>query len=1099
MPKPLVVFISSTSEDLKEYRRAAAEVVQAAGWLAVVMDNWPPDPDSITVLCERKVSESDLLILLQARRRGGVPAQEWGGDGVASYTAHEFWAAEKLRKDVLVFLADNLWPGILFEDDAAAQAWVKNFVGNVINRHAAFFRHEQGELPEFKLKVREALVTHKERLLAREEARLQQAPPPAASPAAVAPEPTGPAPVALLPVSARDFPPEPYPLLTHYKHPDTFAGRDAELKHLDILLRRPPLVLCLHAPSGAGKSSLLDAGLVPRLRAAGYPVSLNRYPGEPRLAHRLVADLLALPSSVTLDDDQPDIADAFARWIEHAGALAGKPPVLILDQVDDVLRQPEAREAVLARLGPLMARTAQGLPGGQGFACRWVLCYRHEFHGEVAVWLRDVLNQARRAGRPGLDLLPHDLSDNHRLDSWPLPLLGAPHPGEPPEDVAARVFLAAIERPLGLRLDDGSLRYHERFAATGAVRLASAFAAARTRQPDAPLAPELQVVLSHLLESATSGPDGERLVHVPEDPAQLGTLVDDALARHLRQALERAFPPGGDPEMMRTGRARALLALRALVDDSGRRGEWLPRDEVVRILGAGGETVLRELVSPRTRVVVEERRGERYFCALAHDRMAEVILRFMKGQIGALEIDRPVVEMKRSVNLRSALFEGHDDTALNVTPEQHALIAANAPALVRSAEERQWWEQADAWFRVVERLRSDSPTAFTALTELARDEHADWPRVLGRLRRVAISARVFWQGPWDGDAARSGEDILRVVERAHSAFLSPDEMFRAVSYAVEEVTRRHPALAGQAHELRVRLREAYVQERGTATLPPLFRSDYAYLPDEPSLGFIETPGGPFRMGSDKAKDPQAFDDEIPPVKRGWFSQGAGSIQGTVDVPAFFIARYPVTVAQFTAFVKAESFRVGYPDALKEEPERPIVTVSWAEARQYCQWLERTVRGWPEAPEPLRRALASGWHVGLPSEAEWEKAARGTDGRIYPWGNEPADPSGANYLDTKLGRTSVVGAFPLGASPYGVLDMSGNVLEWTRSLMKPYPYEPGDGRESMTAKGNRVVRGGAFNSGDRDVSCRQPQRPRSRLSQPLRRVSCRGLPFGHLTL
>jgi formylglycine-generating enzyme required for sulfatase activity len=238
---------------------------------------------------------------------------------------------------------------------------------------------------------------------------------------------------------------------------------------------------------------------------------------------------------------------------------------------------------------------------------------------------------------------------------------------------------------------------------------------------------------------------------------------------------------------------------------------------------------------------------------------------------------------------------------------------------------------------------------------------------------------------------------------------------------------------------------------------PRFRDDAWFLPDEPLLGFVKIPAGPFLMGSDKKNDPQTYDNETP--------------QHTLTLPGYYISRYPVTVAQFRAFVEQSGYEPEDPDSLRGLANHPVVYISWYEAVRYCQWLTEHLHEWPDTPEPLATLLRrEGWQVTLPSEAEWEKAARGTKGLIYPWGDE-FDATRANTSETGIGRPSAVGCFPRGASPYGCLDMAGNVWEWTRSLWrkdygKPdcrYQYDPGDGREQLDALNNvpRVLRGCAF--------------------------------------
>jgi formylglycine-generating enzyme required for sulfatase activity len=191
------------------------------------------------------------------------------------------------------------------------------------------------------------------------------------------------------------------------------------------------------------------------------------------------------------------------------------------------------------------------------------------------------------------------------------------------------------------------------------------------------------------------------------------------------------------------------------------------------------------------------------------------------------------------------------------------------------------------------------------------------------------------------------------------------------------------------------------------------------------------PAGEFLMGSDKLreKDPQA--DAQP--------------QHRVTLAAYSIARFPVTVAEYACFVKMAKHRqpVGWANKI-QNLDHPIADVSWNDAVAYAEWLTK----------------ATGHLWRLPSEAEWEKAARGTDGRIYPWG-DMFDPSRANTGESRKRGTTAVGSFSKWASPYGVEEMAGNIWEWTSSLFKPYPYTKADGRDTKNSAENRVLRGGSW--------------------------------------
>jgi formylglycine-generating enzyme required for sulfatase activity len=186
---------------------------------------------------------------------------------------------------------------------------------------------------------------------------------------------------------------------------------------------------------------------------------------------------------------------------------------------------------------------------------------------------------------------------------------------------------------------------------------------------------------------------------------------------------------------------------------------------------------------------------------------------------------------------------------------------------------------------------------------------------------------------------------------------------------------------------------------------------------------------------------------------------------TVPVPAYRMSRFPVTNWQYRAFVEDGGYtdrwrecwskegwewkaeRTGPDDEIRKVfllANHPRVNVSWFEAQAFCAWLAKNL----------------GHEVRLPSEAEWEKVARGTDGRIYPWSND-FDANWCNASETGIGTTTAVGSFPDGTSPYGVHDMSGNVWEWCESKY---------GEKDKSPSASRVLRGGSFNYGERLVRC-----------------------------
>ena len=244
---------------------------------------------------------------------------------------------------------------------------------------------------------------------------------------------------------------------------------------------------------------------------------------------------------------------------------------------------------------------------------------------------------------------------------------------------------------------------------------------------------------------------------------------------------------------------------------------------------------------------------------------------------------------------------------------------------------------------------------------------------------------------------------------------------------------------------------------------PRFDAGLCYLPADGSLGFVAIEADPAYVIGTRPADAQRV---------------AGIIGGSVPddelndtptaTPAFHIGRYPVTVAQFAAFVAASGHQLEEPDALRAPGNQPVVNVAWHEALAYCEWLTRQLLASPTFADHAfaRQVRAKGQAADLPSELEWEKAARaGLPGAIFPWGDGP-DPERANTRASGIDRVCAVGSFP--ATGPGLCDMVGNVVEWTGSPWTE-THAQAAGKASDENEG-KVVRGGAFFNGPDGARC-----------------------------
>jgi sulfatase modifying factor 1 len=1061
--KVFKVFISSTSQDLTAYRAAARDEANKAGFHPelVMEDQGAHHEPGIVKACREKAGECDVTLAIIAWRLGWCPDTKRGGDGKTSITQYELEAS----KHRIVLLADDLWPLKFCDQPPDAVQKMRSELDSI----GAFFGWENPAtgLPGFRIIVQRELLKYRERLLPKVDAQEAMAPP-----------------LTLRPWVEPTLPERPYPLLEPYTHPDTFGGRDREITSLLEVLRGRAPVVGVYAHSGVGKSSLLRAGLLPRLRRAGVPVALDRQPeviGLHGLHHRLLTQLVdGLPPNAVGKADSPD-PQAFHDVLQRLRGLTPHPPILIVDQLEHVLRTGEEHTNALAILGALLAATA-GSPDDAGQPlCRWVLAYRSEYHGDVEALMRDVLVSARRSDALA-EPVRHLWSDFMKAGwfvGWPLAPLGTAEPGADPArhpEIARAAFLDAITKPLSVQASPGDPARSLHFATPAdAERLAAVFAEGRQRDREAGLTPELQVTLERLRRDAEARQSTTLIV-----ASDAEFSVTSALTRHMLDAITGLVAHLRGPHAQRR-RGAILVALDRLATPDGRRTEGLPTGEFVAALEPDGRRFLDGLTAPGTRLVVEFRaEGETATrCALSHDRVAHVVRALCADPSLLGQAERDHIELHRFVvNSATAWAASRhpDDAALS--RRRYRAIRAHEAALVRDEPTRGWWSAARAEYRRraraqwlsgafvllalvavaagmywanrgarIEELEADIRTrtklvmVYRAVDTLARD-YGRTPEVLGRLLAAPIAS--------DAEAAPSDDDTeeLRlpwVVTVLYEAIKPPDEPEAGAVTAWAAAV--HAALVERSDELlRPELlapivwsldafvltsEDASVVDAGAAVRQRYVDALRAAHPGweaarraEPAPGitpFVEVPAGTFEMGTPGASETASEHPAHP-----------------VSLSAFQMATTEVTRAQF------ERFPSGSPSRVEPEGRLPRAEVDWYEAYTYAAWLGGR----------------------LPTEAEWEYACRAGTKTLYWKGDSEADLAQVGWYQGNSGEAAHPVATRGGPNAFGLHDMHGNLWEWTADFYDwdSYAKSPESDPPGPSGGVRRMLRGGSWGSG-----------------------------------
>ncbi|GEM_PF-1087494 len=461
--------------------------------------------------------------------------------------------------------------------------------------------------------------------------------------------------------------------------------------------------------------------------------------------------------------------------------------------------------------------------------------------------------------------------------------------------------------------------------------------------------------------------------------------------------------------------------------------------------------------------------------------ISQMLVREAKGANRRGEAFPQMVEIEKALTELARVLQ---DSKRTVMPADDARDVMTSEMLLKAATDANILSMEGDTVKFAHQLLQEYFAARVLLEKMQADEFAGTHDRAAQLFDTSWWDAGVWRetsiilGEFLGDGTRSANRVarwfapvspevaLQVITRNGAGFTIKDVEPETRALLIEGALKRRdePHPFGRASAYRVLGLLSADQRKGARVIR-------VKEIDVPDIVWCGVPAGEFTMGSDRSVDTRAYEDETPQTK--------------VNLQSYWIARNGITNHQYQAFIddggydnKAYWTDAGW-DAKNERhwkgPEyngdkaifnvsnQSVMCISWYEAYAFTRWLNERLHTHLADTLPLR----DDYEIRLPTETEWEKASRGVDGRIYPYGNI-FDKTKSNTFEMGIRQPTAVGIFSQGASPYGVLDMSGNVYDWCLSRWRDTYNDPEDNDPQGTFR--RVIRSGAFANGSFNARC-----------------------------